>query len=327
MDITKSRSLRGEIQIPGDKSISHRGIMLGALARGTTKITNFLQGADCLSTIRCFRQMGIEVENRCKEVLVHGKGLHGLSAPQQILDAGNSGTTVRLLSGILAAQNFPSTITGDASIQKRPMKRVMDPLTQMGACIESQNQNGCAPLDIRGTRLKGIHYQSPVSSAQVKSCVLLAGLYADQKTSVTEPTVSRDHSERMLSYLGAEVTVQGTTVAIEPEPELNARDIQVPGDISSAAYFIAAGLLVPGSQILIKNVGINPTRSGILKVCRAMGADIQYLNEKSGCWEPSADLLVTYSPLKGTVIEGDIIPTLIDELPIIAVMADRKSVV
>lgn len=321
MDITKSRSLRGEIQIPGDKSISHRGIMLGALARGTTKITNFLQGADCLSTIRCFRQMGIEVENSCKEVLVHGKGLHGLSAPQQILDAGNSGTTVRLLSGILAAQNFPSTITGDASIQKRPMKRVMDPLTQMGACIESQNQNGCAPLDIRGTHLKGIHYQSPVSSAQVKSCVLLAGLYADQKTSVTEPTVSRDHSERMLSYLGAEVTVQGTTVAIEPEPELNARDIQVPGDISSAAYFIAAGLLVPGSQILIKNVGINPTRSGILKVCRAMGADIQYLNEKSGCWEPSADLLVTYSPLKGTVIEGDIIPTLIDELPIIAVMA------
>ncbi len=321
MDITKSRSLRGEIQIPGDKSISHRGIMLGALARGTTKITNFLQGADCLSTIRCFRQMGIEVENSCKEVLVHGKGLHGLSAPQQILDAGNSGTTVRLLSGILAAQNFSSTITGDASIQKRPMKRVMDPLTQMGACIESQNQNGCAPLDIRGTRLKGIHYQSPVSSAQVKSCVLLAGLYADQKTSVTEPTVSRDHSERMLSYLGAEVTVQGTTVAIEPEPELNARDIQVPGDISSAAYFIAAGLLVPGSQILIKNVGINPTRSGILKVCRAMGADIQYLNEKSGCWEPSADLLVTYSPLKGTVIEGDIIPTLIDELPIIAVMA------
>ena len=321
MDITKSRSLSGEIQIPGDKSISHRGIMLGALARGTTKITNFLQGADCLSTIRCFRQMGIEVENSCKEVLVHGKGLHGLSAPQQILDAGNSGTTVRLLSGILAAQNFPSTITGDASIQKRPMKRVMDPLTQMGACIESQNQNGCAPLDIRGTRLKGIHYQSPVSSAQVKSCVLLAGLYADQKTSVTEPTVSRDHSERMLSYLGAEVTVQGTTVAIEPEPELNARDIQVPGDISSAAYFIAAGLLVPGSQILIKNVGINPTRSGILNVCRAMGADIQYLNEKSGCWEPSADLLVTYSPLKGTVIEGDIIPTLIDELPIIAVMA------
>ena len=321
MDITKSRSLRGEIQIPGDKSISHRGIMLGALARGTTKITNFLQGADCLSTIRCFRQMGIEVENSCKEVLVHGKGLHGLSAPQQILDAGNSGTTVRLLSGILAAQNFSSTITGDASIQKRPMKRVMDPLTQMGACIESQNQNGCAPLNIRGTQLKGIHYQSPVSSAQVKSCVLLAGLYADQKTSVTEPTVSRDHSERMLSYLGAEVTVQGTTVAIEPEPELNARDIQVPGDISSAAYFIAAGLLVPGSQILIKNVGINPTRNGILKVCRAMGADIQYLNEKSGCWEPSADLLVTYSPLKGTVIEGDIIPTLIDELPIIAVMA------
>lgn len=321
MDITKSRSLRGEIEIPGDKSISHRGIMLGALAQGTTKITNFLQGADCLSTIRCFRQMGIEVENTCDEVLVHGQGLHSLRAPGLILDAGNSGTTVRLLSGILAAQDFSCTITGDASIQKRPMKRVMDPLTQMGACMESQNQNGCAPLNIRGTRLRGIHYQSPVSSAQVKSCVLLAGLYADGKTSVTEPTVSRDHSERMLTYLGADISVQGTTVSIEPEPRLKAREIQVPGDISSAAYFIAAGLLIPGSQILIKNVGINPTRSGILKVCRAMGADIQYLNEKKDCWEPSADLLVTYSPLKGTVIEGEIIPTLIDELPIIAVMA------
>lgn len=321
MNIMKSHSLRGEISIPGDKSISHRGIMLGALARGTTRITNFLQGADCLSTIRCFRQMGIEVENTCGEVLVHGRGLHGLTVPGRILDAGNSGTTVRLLSGILAAQNFSSGITGDASIQKRPMKRIIDPLTQMGARIESQNKNGCAPLDIHGTRLTGIHYQSPVSSAQVKSCVLLAGLYADRKTSVTEPTVSRDHSERMLAYLGAETSVQGTTVTIEPEPVLHAREIQVPGDISSAAYFIAAGLLIPGSQILIKNVGINPTRSGILKVCRAMGAHIQYLNEKKDCWEPSADLLVTYSPLKGTVIEGEIIPTLIDELPVIAVMA------
>lgn len=321
MYIKKSQGLHGEIQIPGDKSISHRGVMLGALAKGTTKITNFLQGADCLSTIRCFRQMGIEVENNLQEVLVHGKGLHGLTAPRETLDAGNSGTTVRLLSGILAAQNFHTTLTGDASIRKRPMKRVIDPLTQMGARINSLQGDGCAPLGIQGNSLTGIHYQSPVASAQVKSCVLLAGLYADRKTSVTEPTVSRDHSERMLAYLGADVSVHGTTVSIEPEPQLKAREIQVPGDISSAAYFIAAGLLIPNSQILIKNVGTNPTRSGMLTVCRAMGADIQYLNEQKDGWEPSADLLVTSSPLKGTVIEGEIIPSLIDELPILAVMA------
>ncbi len=321
MYIKKSQGLRGEITIPGDKSISHRGIMLGALAKGTTKITNFLQGADCLSTIRCFRQMGIEVENNGEEVLVHGKGLHGLTAPQEILDAGNSGTTVRLLSGILASQDFSSTLTGDSSIQKRPMKRVIDPLTQMGAKIHSLQGNGCAPLAIQGSPLKAIHYQSPVASAQVKSCVLLAGLYAEGTTSVTEPTLSRDHSERMLSYLGAQVTSQGTTVSVEPEPLLEAREIQVPGDISSAAYFIAAGLLIPGSQILIRNVGINPTRSGMLSICQAMGADIRYLNERKDDWEPTADLLVTSCPLKGTVIEGEIIPSLIDELPILAVMA------
>lgn len=321
MNIKKSQGLHGEITIPGDKSISHRGIMLGALAKGTTKITNFLQGADCLSTIRCFQQMGIQVENRGEEVLVHGKGLHGLAAPQETLDAGNSGTTVRLLSGILASQNFSTTLTGDASIQKRPMKRIIDPLTQMGAKIRSLHGNGCAPLSIQGGRLKGIHYQSPVASAQVKSCVLLAGLYAEGTTSVTEPTLSRDHSERMLTYMGAQISSRGTTVSVEPEPHLEAREILVPGDISSAAYFIAAGLLIPGSQILIKNVGVNPTRSGMLSVCQAMGAHIQYLNERKENWEPTADLLVTSSALKGTVIEGEIIPALIDELPILAVMA------
>lgn len=321
MNIKKVNGLKGEVQIPGDKSISHRGIMLGALAKGTTKITNFLQGADCLSTIGCFRQMGIEIENTSNEVLVHGKGLHGLRAPQNTLDVGNSGTTMRLLCGILSPQAFASALTGDRSIQTRPMKRVIEPLSQMGADIQSLKGNGCAPLQIQGSRLKGIHYQSPVASAQVKSCVLFAGMYADKTTSVTEPVLSRNHSELMLQHLGAKLSGEGTTVSIEPEPLLEAREIPVPGDISSAAYFIAAGLLVPHSQILIKNVGVNPTRSGMLKVCHAMGADIQYLNEHRDSGEPTADLLVTSSSLTGTVIEGEIIPTLIDELPMLAVMA------
>ena len=292
MNIQKSNGLRGEVRIPGDKSISHRSVMLGALAKGVTKITNFLQGADCLSTMACFRRMGIEIENKPGEVLVHGQGLHGLSAPRDVLDVGNSGTTIRLLSGILAPQAFSSTLTGDASIQKRPMKRVMEPLGQMCAKIKSLPGNGCAPLLIDGTDLKGIHYQSPVASAQVKSCVLFAGMYADGPTSITEPALSRNHSELMLKHFGARLTSQETTVSIEPEPTLESREITVPGDISSAAYFIAAGLLVPHAEILIKNVGINPTRDGMLKVCRAMGAQIQYLNQREDSGEPTADLLV-----------------------------------
>lgn len=321
MNIKKSNGLRGEVSVPGDKSISHRSIMLGALAKGVTKITNFLQGADCLSTMACFRHMGIEIENLSGKVLVHGQGLHGLSAPKDILDVGNSGTTIRLLSGILASQAFSSTLTGDASIQKRPMKRVMEPLGQMNAKIKSLPGNGCAPLQIDGTPLKGIHYQSPVASAQVKSCVLFAGMYANGPTSVTEPALSRNHSELMLKHFGAKLTSRETCVSIEPEPVLEAREILVPGDISSAAYFIAAGLLVPHAEILIKNVGVNPTRDGMLKVCQAMGADIQYLNRREDSGEPTADLLVRSSALSGTVIEGDIIPTLIDELPMLAVMA------
>ncbi len=321
MNIQKSNGLHGEVNIPGDKSISHRSIMLGALAKGATKITNFLQGADCLATMDCFRRMGIEIENTPGEVLVRGKGLHGLTAPQDILNVGNSGTTIRLLCGLLAPQAFSSTLTGDASIQKRPMKRVMDPLTQMNANIQSQKGDNCAPLLIHGTFLKGIHYQSPVASAQVKSCVLFAGMYADGPTTVTEPVLSRNHSELMLTHFGAKLSCQETSVTIEPEPALMAQEVLVPGDISSAAYFIAAGLLVPHSQILIKNVGVNPTRSGMLKVCHAMGADIQYLNEQKDSGEPTADLLVSSSSLKGTVIEGEIIPTLIDELPMLAVMA------
>ena len=321
MEITKSHGLRGELTIPGDKSISHRGIMLGAISRGTTEITNFLQGADCLSTISCFQKMGIPIENEGFRVRIQGKGLHGLKEPQSVLDAGNSGTTTRLLSGILCGQDFSCQLTGDDSIQKRPMERIMKPLRQMGADIRSLKDNGCAPLSITGRKLHAVDYLSPVASAQVKSCILLAGLYADGPTSVTEPFLSRDHTERMLAYFGAEVSSLGTTATVQPEPLLEGRQIEVPGDISSAAYFIAAALIVPGSEVLLKNVGVNPTRDGILRVCRQMGADITLLNERLVSQEPVADLLIRSSDLKGTVIEGSLIPTLIDEIPIIAILA------
>ncbi|MCI6997458.1 MAG: 3-phosphoshikimate 1-carboxyvinyltransferase [Eubacterium sp.] len=316
-----SKPLRGEITIPGDKSISHRAVMFGALAEGITRVTNFLQGADCLSTISCFRNMGIQIDNSPEEIVIHGKGLHGLSAPACTLDTGNSGTTTRLISGILAGQNFSCTLTGDESIQSRPMGRIIKPLTMMGASIESMKGNNCAPLAIQGHPLHSIHYDSPVASAQVKSCVLLAGLYGDGITSVTEPYLSRNHTELMLSHFGAMITSEGSTASIQADPKLHGLDIAVPGDISSAAYFIAAGLLVPGSEVLIRNVGINPTRDGILRVCRAMGADIQLLNVKEAAGEPTADLLVRHSALHGTVIEGELIPTLIDEIPVIAVIA------
>ncbi|MCC2165538.1 3-phosphoshikimate 1-carboxyvinyltransferase [Brotaphodocola catenula] len=320
MKFTRSNGLHGEVTIPGDKSISHRSVMFGSIAKGETEITNFLQGADCLSTISCFRAMGIEIENDGNRVLVHGKGLHGLTKPNHVLDCGNSGTTTRLISGILSAQNFDVTLTGDASIQKRPMKRIMDPLSLMGADIRSINGNGCAPLAISGRLLHGIHYQSPVASAQVKSAILLAGLYADGETRVTEPYVSRNHSELMLSHFGADVHTEDTTAVIRPVKELYGQKIEVPGDISSAAFFLAAGLLIPDSEILIRNVGINPTRDGILRICKDMGADITLLNEKTS-GEPTADLLVRSSRLHGTVIGGSVIPTLIDELPMIAAMA------
>ena len=321
MKMKYTAPLRGELAVPGDKSISHRSIMFGALSQGRTEVSHFLTGADCLATIACFRRMGIEIEQNGSDVTVFGKGLYGLSAPSDILDAGNSGTTVRLMSGILSGQRFSSVITGDESICRRPMKRVMLPLTEMGASIVSMKDNGCAPLGISPSQLHGIRYQSPVASAQVKSCVLLAGLYAEGQTSVTEPVVSRNHSELMLRYFGADLSSTGTTATISPEPSLTGQKVNVPGDISSAAYFIAAALLIPGSEILLKNVGINPTRDGMLRVCRAMGADITLLNEDHSGAEPCADLLVRSSSLHGTVIEGEIIPTLIDELPVLAVLA------
>lgn len=321
MKFTKASPLKGELIIPGDKSTSHRSVMFGSIAKGTTEISHFLQGADCLSTISCFKSMGVQIENKGDCVTVHGNGLHGLKKPDTILDCGNSGTTTRLISGILSAQNFQTTLTGDESIQKRPMKRIMKPLAQMGADIKSLNHNDCAPLVINGQKLHGIHYTSEVASAQIKSSILLAGLYADSETKVTEPSVSRNHTEIMLKHFGADVKTEGTTAIILPATELYGSKIKVPGDISSAAYFIAAGLLVPGSQLLIKQVGINPTRAGILTVCQSMGAKITLLNESNHLGEPAADLLVQHSSLKGITIEGDIIPTLIDELPIIAAMA------
>lgn len=320
MKFKKCSRLKGELTIPGDKSISHRSIMLGSIARGMTEIHHFLQGADCLSTISCFQKMGVDIENRQSTVVVHGNGLRGLKKPASFLDCGNSGTTIRLISGILCAQNFPVTLTGDESIQKRPMKRIIEPLTTMGAKIRSQNGNGCAPLIISPGFLYGIKYRSPVASAQVKSAILLAGLYADGITTVTEPYVSRNHTELMLKRFGATIRTEGTSASVTPVSELYGDKITVPGDISSAAFFIAAGLLVPGSEILIRNTGINPTRDGILKVCRDMGADITLLNQNNS-GEPTADILVRSSCLHGTVIEGAIIPTLIDELPVIAVMA------
>ena len=309
------------LTVPGDKSISHRSIMLGALAEGTTEVRGFLQGADCLSSISCFEKMGVQIENQGDIVRIHGLGLHNLHAPSVTLDVGNSGTTTRLMSGILAAQSFTSLVDGDASIRKRPMKRIITPLTQMGASITSLNQNDCAPLRIEGKPLHGIHYQSPVASAQVKSAILLAGLYADGETSVTEPYVSRNHTELMFEAFGVPVHREGTTVTIRPIDSLNAQKILVPGDISSAAYFLVAGLITPNSELVIRNVGINPTRDGILDVCRAMGADITLERVSDTIGEPTADIRVRTSALHSTVIEGAVIPKLIDELPIIAVLA------
>ena len=406
ISLKKANRLSGEITVPGDKSISHRAVMFGALAKGTTEITGFLNGADCLSTIDCFRRLGVEIEledaagaqtgssaaitaaqadsrspftdgtvqmrrqtQAAPRVLVHGRGLRGLApadgAQTARLYTGNSGTTTRIISGILAPQPFTTILSGDASINRRPMKRVIEPLSQMGADIVSENGDGCAPLRITGAPLHGIAYRSPVASAQVKSAILCAGLYADGETTVLEPTLSRDHTERMLTAFGAQVRTTfpdaantrtlaeaqaplpasmrnplsaaqaanvgraaeaanlsdgAAQITISPCDELYAQAVQVPGDISSAAYFLAAALLVPGSEVLIRGVGTNPTRAGILVAAKAMGADITFLNEKRTA-EPTADLLVRAGALHGAVIEGALIPTLIDELPIIAVMA------
>ena len=321
MIFKKTKHLKGEITVPGDKSISHRSIMLGSIASGITEVHGFLNGADCISSMNCFRQMGVDIDYDGSIVTIHGNGLHGLKAPADTLDVGNSGTTTRLMSGILAAQNFSSRVIGDDSICRRPMKRIITPLAMMGADITSERGNDCAPLIINGRKLKGIHYDSTVASAQVKSCVLLAGLYADGETSVTEPYVSRNHTELMLNAFGGSCTTLGTTATVTSDPVLTGQKIVVPGDISSAAYFLVAGLIAENSEITIKNVGINPTRDGIIDVIKMMGGDITFTNVNADSGEPTADITVKTSSLKGCVIEGDIIPKLIDEIPVIAILA------
>ena len=323
--IKPSGKLRGEITVPGDKSISHRSVMLGSIAKGDTRISGFLTGEDCLSTIDCFKKLGIDIEVNGTDVTVHGKGLKGLSAPAETLDVGNSGTTLRLMSGILSAQPFTTRLTGDSSIQKRPMGRVASPLGLMGAKITSENEKMTAPLTIEGQKLHGIDYTLPVASAQVKSALILAGLYADGETRITEPEATRDHTEIMLNYLGADIRKEGDTIVVRPAAELTGKDITVPGDISSAAYFIAAALISKDSEVLIKNVGVNPTRTGIITAFKAMGGNIELTNERTVCGEPVADILVRSSRLHGVVIKGAIIPKLIDEIPVIAAAACYAS--
>ena len=325
MNISASKPLRGTLTVSGDKSISHRAVMFGSLATGTTEIEGFLAGEDCLSTIRCFRSMGVQIEQNGSSVKVFGRGLRELTVPDGILDCGNSGTTTRLLSGVLAAQHFDSVLSGDASIQRRPMKRVITPLRAMGADISSVAGNDCAPLSVHGKQLYGIHFNSPIASAQVKSAVLLAGLYASGQTTVTEPALSRDHTERMLRSFGAKVLTGSfedrPSVTVTETQNLYGTDISVPGDISSAAFFLVGASIVPGSEVVLRNVGINPTRDGVISALRAMGARIEVLEVRNEDSEPAADLLVRYAPLHGTEIGGALIPRLIDELPVLAAAA------
>ena len=326
MVIQKIKKAAGQIKVPGDKSISHRAVMLGSLANGVTEISGFLKGADCLSTIDCFRKMGIDIDINGENVTVHGNGLRGLKKPDEMLYTGNSGTTTRLLCGILAGQNFDTSITGDASIQKRPMSRVVQPLSMMGAKIE----NEYCPLYITGTKLHGIDYKMPVASAQVKTAIILAGLYADGETVIHEIEKSRDHTELMLSAMGADLTVDNLDITVNPTNDLTAVNVDIPGDISSAAFFLVLGAIMPNSQITVTNVGINPTRTGIIDVLKDMGADITLENVHTSAGETVADITVRSSSLKGTTVGGDIIPRLIDELPIIAVaavFADGQTVI
>ena len=317
-----SRPLRGVTTVPGDKSVSHRAVMLGALASGRTIIEGFLPGEDCLATIDCFRLMGVDIIQDGSRVAVEGVGLRGLKAPGSILDVGNSGTTIRLLMGILSGQSFAATLTGDASIRKRPMGRVAEPLRLMGADISSD----MAPVTIRPVHsLKGIHYKLPVASAQVKSAIILAGLYADGVTSVTEPAPSRDHTEIMLAAFGVPIRRSGLTVSMESGHSLRGRSIMVPGDISSAAFLIVAALIVPDSDITLQDVGVNPSRTGIIDVLQNMGGNIEVKTRTMQDAEPIADIRVRYSRLNGVEVAGDIIPRLIDEIPALAVAAAFAS--
>jgi 3-phosphoshikimate 1-carboxyvinyltransferase len=320
--IAAGSPLQGEISVPGDKSISHRSIMLGSLARGTTLVHGFLQGEDNRATLNAFRAMGVTIDELPDGRLkIEGRGLRGLQEPADVLDCGNSGTTMRLMLGLLAGQSFFSVLSGDRYLRRRPMKRVVQPLAAMGGRIWGRQGGELAPLAIQGGPLVAASYDSPIASAQVKSALLLAGLYAEGETTVREPHLSRDHSERMLAYFGADVRPFDGGVTIAGGPDLQGREVFVPGDISSAAFFLVAALITPGSELLIRQVGINPTRSGVIDILRRMGGDIELVDERELSGEPVADLLVRGSDLRGIEIGGSLVPRAIDEFPVISVAA------
>ncbi|HIG0327125.1 TPA: 3-phosphoshikimate 1-carboxyvinyltransferase [Legionella pneumophila] len=313
--------LQGEITVPGDKSISHRSIIFGAIAIGTSVIDGFLDGEDCIATLKAFQAMGVKIEGPEKQrVIIHGVGKYGLKQPKNIVDCGNSGTSMRLLAGLLAAQQFDSQLTGDESLLKRPMLRISRPLSQMGADVTTQE--GKPPIVIKGgKKLNGIHYVMPEASAQVKSCLLLAGMYAEGQTKITENAVSRDHTERMLKTFSYPVQIQDCTIVIDSNGECHGTRVNIPGDISSAAFFIVAASITPGSDVLIRNVGINPTRTGVIHILTEMGADITVLNQRAYGEEPVADLHIRYSQLKGINIPAYMVPLAIDEFPVIFIAA------
>jgi len=320
--IKKSSGLRGEIRVPGDKSISHRTIMFGSLAEGKTRVSGFLQGEDNYATLKAFAAMGVEIDDKGGGNLeISGVGLHGLKEPNDVLDCGNSGTTMRLMTGLLSGQDFFSVLTGDQYLRRRPMRRVVTPLSKMGAEIHGRNNGELAPLAIRGGRLQGIDYTSPVASAQIKSALILAGLYAEGVTTVREPHLSRDHSERMLRCFGADIEPFTGGVTIRPGGVLRGMEICVPGDISSAAFFLVAGLVVPNSELLVRNVGLNPTRSGIIDILREMGGHLELVDEREASGEPVADILVKSSVLKGIDSGGSVVPRASDEFPVVSVAA------
>ena len=324
--LEKVSKLKGNIFVPGDKSISHRSLILGSIARGETRISNFLNSLDCLKTLECMQALGTEIElGKDNSVKIKGKGLCGLQEPKNILDVGNSGTTIRLLTGLLSGQDFYSVLCGDASIRKRPMKRVVEPLRLMGADIWGRKDGQFAPLSVRGNKLNPLHYTLPVASAQVKTALLLAGLYAAGETIIREPLPARDHTERMLEIMQADIKISPPEIKLMGGKELKGTDIFIPGDISSAAYFIAAASVLEGSQITIKQVGVNPTRTGIIEMLNKMGAKIDTLNYQIKSNEPQADLIVEYSKLKGVEIGKKDVPFLIDELPLIAVIATQAQ--
>ncbi|WP_132743575.1 3-phosphoshikimate 1-carboxyvinyltransferase [Scopulibacillus darangshiensis] len=315
----------GAVRVPGDKSISHRAVIFGAIAHGETKIEGFLTGDDCLSTLSCMRQLGAEVERDGETVMVKGSGFNGLKEPENVLDVGNSGTSIRLLMGLLSARPFHSVLVGDASIHRRPMDRIMAPLEKMGGQLFGRANNRLAPVAINGTKLEAVTYNSPIASAQVKSALLLAAIQTEGQTTINEPYLSRDHTERMIRAFGGEIKTSKASCSLNGPQKLTGTTIKVPGDISSAAFFIAAALITPGSELKIESVGVNPTRTGLLDVLKDMGADISVNNPRELNNEPVADLVIRHSQLKSTTVGGEMIPKLIDEIPILALLATQAE--